>query len=151
MIRPPPTYTLLPNTTLFRSEMFQRIKQLDPSLGVFDQAITLIKQIAQWMDMEPRLYRIGVLMDLDHSDFIQKLQAKNPGQATYFKTLIEKEQAAGLIRQDINPQLLSDLMVVVSQKFLQKHFNTHNFEAMIEESEALFAILKRGTQGETHV
>jgi len=134
-----------------KMELFKDIHAAHQTLNVFDQVIELIKQIAIWMEKEPRLYQIGVLMDLDQSDFIEKLRQQNPKVENYFATLIAEEQAHHRIRADIDPNTLSDVMVAMSQHVLQKHFKNHDFETMIQKAEIIYSILKRGTQGDDYV
>lgn len=142
---------VLSQIAIRKMDLFKNVHATHQSLNVFDQVIELIKQIAVWMDKEPRLYQIGVLMDLDQSDFIEKLRQKNPKIESYFSTLIAQEQALHRIRSDIDPNTISDVMIILSQHILQKHFREHDFEAMIKQAEIIYSIIKRGTQGDAHV
>ena len=134
-----------------KMEIFKDIHQVKGHLSVFDQLIQMMKNIAIWMEKEPRLYRIGVLMDTDNSAFVDKLRRQNPSIVDYYRNLIEEEQNKGKIRSDIDADTLSDLMVVTSQHILHKYFKEHNFEGMIEKADLIFSILKRGTQGDEYV
>lgn len=133
--------------------LFQSIPQPNqPSQdSVFDHAVELIRQIALWMEREPKLHRIGVLMDMDHSDVIERLRQKNPGLDSYFKDRIVAEQAQGKIDPGLDAQLISDLITLISQHFLRQRFEEHDFVRMVEQAKVLYGILKKGTQGEAHV
>jgi TetR/AcrR family transcriptional regulator len=133
--------------------LFQSIPQPNSSTqdSVFDHAVELIRQIALWMEREPQLHRIGVLMDLDHSDVIERLRQKNPGLDRYFRDRIVAEQAVGKIDPTLDAHLISDLITLISQHFLRQRFDEHDFERMVEEAKVLYGILKKGTQGEAHV
>lgn len=133
--------------------LFQSLPQPSPSShdSVFDHAVELIRQIALWMEREPQLHRIGVLMDLDHSDVIERLRQKNPGLNSYFSDRIVAEQAMGTIDPSLDAQLISDLITLISQHFLRQRFEEHDFAQMVEQAKVLYGILKKGTQGEAHV
>ena len=133
--------------------IFEAIEQadIDPSHNVFDHALELIQKIAVWMEREPRLHRIGVLMDLDRSDFIEKLKQRNPGLDRYFEDLIYSEQQQGKIDAHVDARLLSEMITLVSQHFLRKHFDDQRYDEMIQQARTLYQILKKGTEGERHV
>ena len=113
--------------------------------NVFEAYLNMLRQVKIWMEAQPRYYKIGVLMELDKSSFIQKLIKQNPGMMEYFLSLIRKDQANGIIRPDVNPQLLSDVLIGINQKLLMDHFVNKDYDRMIEASEAVLDLIQKGT------
>lgn len=118
----------------------------DESHGVFDDYLTMLKQVRIWMEAQPRYYKIGILMQKDDSDFIRKLNEKNPSMKDYFIYLIKKDQDKGLIRKEIDPNLLSEVLTSTSQKILLELFENKEYELMIEKSKQIIYLLQNGTK-----
>lgn len=124
--------------------IFKDVVQAEAS-SVFEAYLNMLRQVKIWMEAQPRYYKIGVLMELDKSSFIQKLIKQNPGMMEYFLSLIRKDQANGIIRSDVNPQLLSDVLIGINQKLLMEHFVNKDYDKMIEASEAVLDLIQKGT------
>lgn len=116
------------------------------SHGVFDDNLNMLKQVRVWMEAQPRYYKIGILMQKDDSDFIRKLNEKNPSMKDYFIYLIKKDQDKGLIRKEIDPNLLSEVLTSTSQKILLELFMNKEYELMIEKSKQIINLLQNGTK-----
>lgn len=112
---------------------------------VFEAYLNMLRQVKVWMEVQPRYYKIGVLMGLDRSSFIQKLHQQNPGMLEYFLSLIRKDQQNGIIRADVDPLLLSDMLIGINQKLLMEHFVNKDYDRMVEVSEAVLDLLQKGT------
>lgn len=126
-------------------ELFKDVVQ-DESQSVFDDYINMLKQVRVWMEAQPRYYKIGILMQKDDSDFIRKLNEKNPSLSTYFLYLIKKDQDKGLIRNDIDPSLLAEVLTSTSQKILLEHFENQEYDLMIMKSKQIIQIIQNGTK-----
>ena len=124
--------------------IFKDVVQAEAS-NVFEAYLNMLRQVKIWMEAQPRYYKIGVLMELDKSSFIQKLIKQNPGMMEYFLSLIRKDQANGIIRPDVNPQLLSDVLIGFNQKLLMEHFVNKDYDRMVEASEAVLDLIQKGT------
>ena len=124
--------------------IFKDVVQAEAS-NVFEAYLNMLRQVKIWMEAQPRYYKIGVLMELDKSSFIQKLIKQNPGMMEYFLSLIRKDQANGIIRPDVNPQLLSDVLIGINQKLLMEHFVNKDYDRMVEASEAVLDLIQKGT------
>jgi len=126
-------------------ELFKDVVN-DESHSVFDDYLNMLKQVRIWMDRQPRYYKIGILMQKDDSDFIHKLIEKNPSLGDYFIYLIKRDQERGLIRKDVDPHLLSDVLISTNQKILLEHFEKKEYESMIEKSIQIIHLLQNGTK-----
>lgn len=126
-------------------ELFKDVVN-DESQSVFDDYLNMLKQVRIWMDRQPRYYKIGILMQKDDSDFIHKLIEKNPSLGDYFIYLIKRDQERGLIRKDVDPHLLSDVLISTNQKILMEHFEKKEYESMIEKSKQIIHLIQNGTK-----
>jgi AcrR family transcriptional regulator len=124
--------------------LFKDVVQ-DESHGVFDDYINMLSTVRVWMEAQPRYYKIGILMQKDDSDFIKKLNDKNPNLQDYFNYLIRKDQEKGIIRKDINPELLTEVLTGISQKILLELFVNKEYDLMIEKSREIIRLLQQGT------
>lgn len=124
--------------------LFKDVVQ-DESHGVFDDYINMLSQVRVWMEAQPRYYKIGILMQKDDSDFIKKLNDKNPNLQDYFNYLIRKDQEKGIIRKDIDPVLLTEVLTGISQKILLELFVNKEYDLMLEKSREIIQLLQKGT------
>ena len=126
-------------------EIFKDVVK-DESFSVFDDYINMLKQVRVWMERQPRYYKIGLLMQKDDSDFVAKLNENNPSMSEYFNYLIRKDQEKGLIRKDIDPKLLAEVLTITSQKILTEFFLNKEYDLMIEKSKEIIHLLQNGTK-----
>jgi TetR/AcrR family transcriptional regulator len=124
--------------------LFKDVVQ-DESHGVFDDYINMLSTVRVWMEAQPRYYKIGILMQKDDSDFIKKLNDKNPNLQDYFNYLIRKDQERGIIRKDIDPVLLTEVLTGISQKILLELFVNKEYDLMIKKSREIIQLLQQGT------
>jgi hypothetical protein len=101
-------------------EIFKDIVQLDTNATLFDHYMHMVYQIQIWMQKRPKFYKISLLMDYDKSDFIQKLMADNPNLLDYFYSLIKLDQERGIIRSNVDPQLLSEMLIAINRSMLME-------------------------------
>lgn len=134
--------------------IFKDVVLLDEEATLFDHYIHMIDQVKVWMQKRPKFYKIGLLMDYDKSDFIQKLNQDNPNAINYFVGLIRRDQERGIIKSNVDPQLLSDILLSINRSMLLDYFQKEDYEGMIDKSKEILELIKHGTltsQGETHV
>jgi len=125
--------------------LFQRIVQQSDHKSVFDEYLGMLDRAILWMEEKPIYYKIGILMDLDNSEFIRSLKALNPELMEYFINLIRRDQNNGIIRKEIDPVLLSDMLFTLNQSLMKEYFVQRDFEGMIERMKQIFAIVQNGT------
>ncbi len=137
-----------------KMEVFKDVVQLDEDATLFDHYMHMIYQIKVWMQKRPRFYKISLLMDYDKSDFIQKLSQDNPSLLEYFIHLIKKDQAREIIKSNVDPQLLSDILVAINRSLLLDYFQKEDYEGMIQKTSEVLELIKNGTlvsKGENNV
>ncbi len=125
--------------------LFQDVVQQSEHKNVFDEYISMLKRSILWMEEKPIYYKIGVLMDLDNSEFIRSLRQLNPEFINYFINLIRRDQNNGLICKEIDPVLLSDMLFNLNQSLMEEFFMKKDFEGMTERMKQIFEIIQYGT------
>lgn len=128
-----------------KMKVFKDVVQLDEDATLFDHYMHMIYQIKVWMQKRPRFYKISLLMDYDKSDFIQKLSQDNPSLLEYFIQLIKKDQARGIIKSNVDPQLLSDILVAINRSLLLDYFQKEDYDGMIQKTSEILELIKNGT------
>lgn len=126
--------------------LFQGVVQQTPHDSVYDEYLGMLDRSILWMKEKPVYYKIGALMDLDNSDFIRNMTKLNPQMMEYFHNLIRRDQERGIIRMDIDPVTLSEMLFSITRAMLTEHFYKQDFTGMIEKARKIFAIIQTGTQ-----
>ncbi len=125
--------------------IFKDVVELDENATLFDHYMHMMYQIQIWMKKRPRFYKIGVFMDYDSSDFIKKLNDQNPKILDYFINLIKRDQARGIIKSDVDPHLLSDMLVAINRDLLLHYFQKGDYEGMIDKTRDILELIMNGT------
>lgn len=128
-----------------KMEIFKDIVQLDTNATLFDHYMHMVYQIQIWMQKRPKFYKISLLMDYDKSDFIQKLMADNPNLLDYFYSLIKLDQERGIIRSNVDPQLLSEMLIAINRSMLMEYFQKEDYQGMIDKTKDILELIKYGT------
>lgn len=128
-----------------KMEIFKDIVQLDTNATFFDHYMHMVYQIQIWMQKRPKFYKISLLMDYDKSDFIQKLMADNPNLLDYFYSLIKLDQERGIIRSNVDPQLLSEMLIAINRSMLMEYFQKEDYQGMIDKTKDILELIKYGT------
>lgn len=137
-----------------KMKIFKEIVQIDPNATLFEHYIQMIKQIQIWMEMRPQYFKISMLMDLDNSEFIQKLIDKNPSLMDYFIHLIKRDIERNIIKSNVDPYLLCEVLIAINKAMLLDTFQNKDYKGMVDKSNAILDLLKYGTlnsKGEKHV
>lgn len=132
--------------------MFKDVVATNDSDTVFDEYETMFDKAILWIEKKPKYYQIGVKMDMDNSEFIRKLLKGNLASLDYFATLIRRDQQRGIIRKDIIPEILTEMLFSINQKALMNFFYNRDFEGMKKHLHHILEIIRKGsTTEENHV
>jgi AcrR family transcriptional regulator len=125
-----------------KREIILRADVLDPDADVFDICIQTTKASLEWGRSKPEYSQISMLMEIDTSEFITKLRADS------FEGLIkriERDKECGLIRPEIDADLVADMMyTLIWKQFSLFGFNKSLFLKKINDG---FKIIKAGITG----
>lgn len=132
--------------------MFQDIVEKDPQDTVFDEYENMLDQAIRWIEVKPQYYQIGIRMDMDDSEFIQRLLKGNQAGLDYFASLIRRDQLRGIIRKDIDPAVLTDMLFSINRSALMSFYYNRDFQGMKKQNHQILDIIRKGsTTEENHV
>ncbi len=128
--------------------LFKDIVEKDPQDTVFDEYENMLDQAIRWIDVKPQYYQIGIRMDMDDSEFIQRLLKGNQAGLDYFASLIRRDQQRGIIRKDIDPAVLTDMLFSINRSALMSFFYNRDFQGMKKQLHQILDIIRKGSTTE---
>lgn len=104
-----------------KREVICQSKSVDSDADVFEICIQATKASLAWGRSKPEYSQIGILMEIDNSEFITKLRAAS------FEGLIKmigRDKERGLIRQEVDADLVADMIY----SLIWKQFSLFGFD-----------------------
>lgn len=96
-----------------KREIILRADVLDPDADVFEICIQATQASLEWGRSKPEYSQISMLMEIDTSEFITRLRADSFGGLI---KKIEHDKEHGLIRPEIDADLVADMMYTLIWK-----------------------------------
>jgi AcrR family transcriptional regulator len=93
----------------------------NPEADVFETCMHTIRATFEWSKLKPEYNQIGMLMEIDNSEFIAKLRAIS---FEGLRNLIERDKERGLIKSGID----SDLVIEMIYGLIWKQFSLIGFD-----------------------
>ena len=132
--------------------LFKDIVAKDDGDTVFDEYENMFDQAIVWIEKKPQYYQIGIKMDMDNSEFIRKLLKGNQAGLDYFASLIKRDQQRGIIRKDVDADVLTEMLFSINRTTLMNFFYSRDFEGMKKQLHHILEIIRKGsTTEENHV
>lgn len=112
---------------------------MDLEADIFELCIHTLKASLKWSRAKPEYYQISILMELDDSEFIVKLWTNT---VKVLKDLIERDKKRGLIRPEIDSDLVVDLIYTL---IIKENFGTLSDENLfMRKIQEVMQIIKKG-------
>lgn len=112
---------------------------MDLEADIFELCIYTLKASLKWSRAKPEYSRISILMELDDSEFIMKLWTNT---VKVLKDLIERDKERGLIRPEIDSDLVVDLIYTL---IIKENFGTLSDENLfMRKITEVMQIIKKG-------
>jgi AcrR family transcriptional regulator len=128
-----------------KTAAIEQVRQQRPAGDDFFAALLQMTEAAvDWARAMPQYNQIGMRMILDDSEFIIKLRQLSPAAVNQFITLIERDQKRGLIKSDVKPELVIDVIMVLMQHCLKEYYQSADYAGMLQQAKKIFAIIKHG-------
>lgn len=128
-----------------KTAAIEQVRQQRPAGDDFFAALLQMTEAAlDWARAMPQYNQIGMRMILDDSEFIIKLRQLSPAAVNQFITLIERDQKRGLIKSDVKPELVIDVIMVLMQHCLKEYYQSADYAGMLQQTKKIFAIIKHG-------
>jgi TetR/AcrR family transcriptional regulator len=129
-----------------KMEVATHTRELRPEADFFETYIYMMENILAWAKENPVYYQIGMLMDIDDSEFITNLKAKFPEGLKPLRDSIEFDKQRGLIKKDVDTELLLDLVYTVQTSFIKEYYSTGSDKGFIKKAREVLNIIKGGIQ-----
>jgi AcrR family transcriptional regulator len=123
-----------------KREIISHIETLNPDTDVFEACIQTVKATFAWSRLKPEYSQISLLMEIDQSEFITKLRTAS---AQSLKEMIERDKKRGIIRPEIDADLLVEMIYAL---ILKEYFwSGLDEDRFLKKLNDMVSILKRGS------
>lgn len=127
-----------------KMKLFGTIVNRSEQDSIFDEYEQMLEATIEWIKQKPLYYQMGMYMDMDDSEFIQKLIKRNQASMDYFIQLVKRDQDRGLIKSSINPVVLVDMLWSINRNTLTQFYLKQDFNGMRIHVKEMIAIIKGG-------
>jgi hypothetical protein len=118
---------------------------LNPDADFFESLLYMTSVALKWANTKPDYNRVGLLMELDDSGFIAKLRALSTEGLAIIKGMVERDKQRGLIKQEIDSDLIVDMMYTLNMNLLKDLYRGGGSEEDILKRLAdMYDIIKGG-------
>jgi AcrR family transcriptional regulator len=119
---------------------------LQSDAGFFDSYMQMLKIGLSWAQKKPDYTRIGMLMELDDSNFIKKFRAMAAEGFKLLKELIIRDQKRGLIQPEADPDLIIDIIYTLNMHFLKDYLadDVYDISGMEQKASSILTIIQEG-------
>jgi len=116
-----------------------------PGADFFETMLSMARISLDWARSNPVYNRIGMLLELDDSEFIAKFKAMSREGLAAIEALIVRDQRRGLIRPELDPGFLLDVCYSINMKLLSDHYRSGGSdEALMEKLTAVIDLMRKG-------
>jgi AcrR family transcriptional regulator len=122
----------------------QEVEQLKPEADFFAAMEHRFRAIMHWVKSKPLYHRIGMLMEEDESELVQKLQAQAPELVDHFIQLVERDKNRGLIRPEVDARAVINMLQVMNLHYVQDYYRTGDEEQLVQRFGELLEIIRGG-------
>ncbi|MGI6574743.1 MAG: TetR/AcrR family transcriptional regulator [bacterium] len=98
----------------------------------------------QWVKEKPEYNQIFMLMELDDSQFIRKLRELSAEGFSLLKGLLARDQKQGLIKTDIDADLLIDIIYELMMNSFRTYAQNGSEANLLRRIRGIFKIIKEG-------
>ncbi len=127
-----------------KMDVMGRTEEQNPEADFFEIYIKMFQEGLQWSRSNPDYYRVGLLMELDDSRFIHKLQAMAAEGLKSLSNLIERDKRRGLIKPEVDSQLVVEMLYTLNMNLLMKDFMSGLEENMEKRFINMVEIIRGG-------
>lgn len=127
-----------------KMEAARHLKEISPDADFFESYLHMLQNILSWAKSKPLYYQVGLLMDLDDSEFIKNIKASFPDEFQRFREQLELDKKRGLIRQEVNTDLVIDMIYTLNVGFIKEFYQVGSEEVMLNKVSEVLNIIKGG-------
>ncbi len=112
----------------------------------FDVMEQFFHDTMEWIQLRPDYYQIGMFMDVDNDEMVEKMREKHRDRMKFLEAMIEEDQKKGLIDPSVHPKDLVEMISDISKTSLLKAFKSKDYDAMRNVFLSRLNIIKKGVQ-----
>ncbi len=127
-----------------KMKVIGRTEELNPDADFFEIYMRMFKEGLQWARTNPDYYRVGMLMELDDSQFLLKFREMSAEGMKSLVTLIERDKQRGLIKLEVDSQLVVEMLYVLNMNLLMDDFKSGTEESMAKRFIDMVDIIRGG-------
>lgn len=124
--------------------VIERVGQPDLDADFFQAYMYIFEVALQWAKERPLYNQIGMLMEVDNSEFIIKLRALSAKAFEMLKGMVERDKQRGLIRQHLDSDLIVDVFYTLQMQMLKEYVREGNYDGMKQKVADILELLKHG-------
>lgn len=125
-------------------EIFANAKiQMHPK-SFFEAIRMSIPSVQEWVKRCPKYNKIAMLMTHDDSDIIKKVVDKVDTAREASINMIRQDQANGIIRADIDPNLVLEIYTSMSYSILRDYYKAESETHSLDKALAVLEIIENG-------
>lgn len=123
-----------------KRDAIRQMETINMDADVFETCMQATRASFEWSRLNPRYSQISLLMEIDNSEFITKLRAAS---LESLRKMIERDKECGLLRPEIDSDLVADMIyVLIWKQYSLVGSDGNRFFKKISDG---FAIIKKGT------
>lgn len=131
-------------TEIGKEKMSIALPQQPETEDFFDTYLHMVRDILAWAREHPQYSKIGMLMELDDSEFIAKLTAQFPDAWSRLRGIVERDKELGRIRPDVDSDMVIQILYNQNLHFQKTIYRQGNQDDLLWQVEELIKIIRGG-------
>jgi len=120
------------------------VDKTNPNADFFESYYNMFKIILDWAKDKPKYMKIGLLMNIDDSSFIEKFRQVSRAGFQLQKEMLSRDKERGLIKSDVDVDLVVDMLYTLNMSIQAKYFKDGDYNKMLEKLTEIIKIIKGG-------
>lgn len=123
-----------------------QMEALHPEADCFQVLEHTARSVLVWARERPLFFQIGLLMDMDDSQFMSRLRRQSSSGFDKLRELIERDKERGLIKPEVDTELIMDTFYVLTMHHVGQYYRSGatDDEQLIRRQSDVLRILKEG-------
>jgi AcrR family transcriptional regulator len=121
-----------------------QVEALNPEADFFEAYQHNMKILLEWSKKKPEYNQLGLLMEMDDSEFINKLRGVSNQYFARMSELIERDKRRGLIKPETNSEVVVDMIYSINMHYIKEYYRTGSVEDMLRKINEVMKTIKDG-------
>lgn len=130
---------MLGEISKMKQEILQHEDSIDPNMNIFETVMQRTKESLALGRIKSEYTKIGMLMELDNSEFITKIRAESTQK---YMDIIERDKRHGFIKPEIDSELVMNMIFTFGlNEYFRNGFDENRYLKKLEDA---IKIIKEG-------